>query len=505
MAIPKICGIETEYGILVRGADVSAVVASSMLVNGYGADNDGVRSWDFQDESPGIDARSGLRSDAEYPVVEKLMANTILTNGARYYVDHAHPEYSSPECATPLEAVLYDRAGEEVVRRSMSRANSSLGEGQELIAHKNNSDGKGNSYGCHENYLVDRSVPFGRLARSIMPHFVSRQIFCGAGKVGVEAQRDGEPWVPFQISQRADFFEEEVGLETTIRRPIVNTRDEPHCDAERWRRLHVIAGDANMSEVATYLKLGTTAIILALIEDNQFPTKVLLQDPVHAIRSISHDPSMQHTVLSEDGSRFTALDMQFVLFEACQKWFANANYDPTGDCGSDILTRWERVLHDLQTSHHRLSRTVDWWAKYQLINGMQAKHDLPDGDLRLRAVDLQYHDMRPDKCLAHKVGLETMVSQDAVNNAVLQAPHSTRAYFRGECIRRWPQNVVSANWDSLVFDIGEPQLQRVTMPDPMKGTYGHVSDLLNGVNSVDELLEALGSEAVEPYEQDPGW
>ena len=149
MAIPKICGIETEYGILVRGADVSAVVASSMLVNGYGADNDGVRSWDFQDESPGIDARSGLRSDAEYPVVEKLMANTILTNGARYYVDHAHPEYSSPECATPLEAVLYDRAGEEVVRRSMSRANSSLGEGQELIAHKNNSDGKGNSYGCH--------------------------------------------------------------------------------------------------------------------------------------------------------------------------------------------------------------------------------------------------------------------------------------------------------------------------------------------------------------------
>ena len=136
---------------------------------------------------------------------------------------------------------------------------------------------------------------------------------------------------------------------------------------------------------------------------------------------------------------------------------------------------------------------------------MQAKHDLPDGDLRLRAVDLQYHDMRPNKCLAHKVGLETMVSQDAVNNAVVQAPHSTRAYFRGECIRRWPQNVVSANWDSLVFDIGQPQLQRVTMPDPMKGTYGHVSDLLNGVRSVDELLEALGSETVEPYEQDPGW
>ena len=505
MTIRKICGIETEYGIHVRGSDVSAVVASSMLVNGYGIDTDGVRAWDFQDESPDIDARSGARPEADFPVVETLMANTILTNGARYYVDHAHPEYSSPECATPLEAVLYDRAGEEVVRRSMTRANTLLEDGVELIAHKNNSDGKGNSYGCHENYLVDRNVPFGRLAQSVMAHFVSRQIFCGAGKVGVEAQREGEPWVPFQISQRADFFEEEIGLETTIRRPIVNTRDEPHCDAERWRRLHVIAGDANMSEVATYLKIGTTALVLGLIEDNQFPMNLVLEDPVTSIRSISHDTSLQRTVACEGGQLLTALNMQVVLYEACKKWFDSIDDDPTGGCGQDILARWGQVLHDLQTGDPRLSKTVDWWAKLQVVQGLQERHQLKDGDLRLRAIDLQYHDMRPNKCLAHKVGLETLVSPEAVDEAVFHAPRSTRAYFRGQCISRWPQHVVSANWDSLVFDVGQPQLQRVSMPDPMKGTFSHVSALLSRVSTVDELLAELGSESVEPYEQDPGW
>jgi proteasome accessory factor A len=162
-------------------------------------------------------------------------------------------------------------------------------------------------------------------------------------------------------------------------------------------------------------------------------------------------------------------------------------------------------LHDLQNLDPRLSKTVDWWAKLQVVQGMQERHQLPDGDLRLRAVDLQYHDMRSSKCLAQKVGLETLVSPDAVDHAVHHAPRSTRAYFRGECISRWPQQVVSANWDSLVFDVGQPQLQRISMPDPMKGTFSHVSELLNRVGTIDELLAELGSEAVEPYEQDPGW
>ena len=195
----------------------------------------------------------------------------MLTNGARYYVDHAHPEISTPECADAREVVVFDKAAEEIVRQSMVAAQRVLPAGAEVIVHKNNSDGKGNSYGCHENYLMDREVPFGRIVAQITPHFVTRQIFTGAGKVGCEAPGVVAEQVPFQLSQRADFFEEEVGLETTLKRPIVNTRDEPHCDSQKYRRLHVIVGDANLSEVATFLKVGTTAIVLAMIEDDVLP------------------------------------------------------------------------------------------------------------------------------------------------------------------------------------------------------------------------------------------
>ena len=505
MATPKVCGIETEYGILLSGAEVDPITASSLIVSAYKDSSWAFASFDASHESPSRDARGVNLDDYLDPVIDSKMINTVLSNGARYYVDHAHPEYSSPECATVRDAVLFDVAGEFILRESMNKANERLPHGIRIDLYKNNSDGKGNSYGCHENYLVDRNVPFGRLAHSVMAHFVSRQIFCGAGKVGVEAQREGEPWVPFQISQRADFFEEEIGLETTIRRPIVNTRDEPHCDAERWRRLHVIAGDANMSEVATYLKLGTTALVLGLIEDKQFPMNLVLEDPVTSIRKISHDPSLQQTVECEGGKLLTALNMQIALYEACKDWFESIDTDPTGGCGHDVLERWGQVLLDLQNLDPRLSKTVDWWAKLQVVQGLQERHQLPDGDLRLRAVDLQYHDMRSSKCLAQKVGLETLVTPDAVDHAVHHAPRSTRAYFRGECISRWPQQVVSANWDSLVFDVGQPQLQRVSMPDPMKGTFSHVSELLNRVGTIDELLAELGSEAVEPFEQDPGW
>ncbi len=194
--------------------------------------------------------------------------NAVLTNGARYYVDHAHPELSTPECADPRSVVVYDRAAEVILARSMTAARSLLAEGQEIVVHKNNSDGKGNSYGCHENYLMDRRVPFGRIVSRAMPHLITRQVFTGSGKVGTEASGLTDADVPYQLTQRADFFEEEVGLETTLKRPIVNTRDEPHADAQKYRRLHVICGDANCSEVATFLKVGTTALVLCMVEDD---------------------------------------------------------------------------------------------------------------------------------------------------------------------------------------------------------------------------------------------
>ena len=267
MSSPILCGIETEFGIFVRGADLTPMMASSLIVNAYSDEGLALRVWDFASETPNIDALEGWRPEADYPEVEVLMANTVLTNGARFYVDHAHPEVSTPECRSVSDVVLYDRAAEEIIRRAMKRANERLPDGVELVLHKNNSDGKGNSYGCHENYLVPRSVPFGKIASYLTSHFVTRQTFTGAGKVGTECIREGETPASFQLSQRADFFEEEIGLETTVRRPIINTRDEPHCDPERWRRLHVIAGDANMSELATFLKVGTTALLLGMIED----------------------------------------------------------------------------------------------------------------------------------------------------------------------------------------------------------------------------------------------
>src|SRR6516225_919720 len=227
--------METEYGIIVRGsADPNPIAASSALINAYVADLARRVEWDFEDETPGKDARGFAREGAMPPEIETHLVNTVLTNGARYYVDHAHPEYSTPECADALELVGADKAGERILARSMLAARRLTDPGQEIVVYKNNSDGKGNSYGTHENYLVDRAVPFAALVRNLLPWFVSRQVFTGAGKVGSE---NGAGAFDYQISQRADFFEEEVGLETTLKRPIVNTRDEPHADPQKYRRL----------------------------------------------------------------------------------------------------------------------------------------------------------------------------------------------------------------------------------------------------------------------------
>jgi Actinomycetales protein of unknown function, DUF275. len=240
---------------------------ASMLVNAYVARVNRLVGWDFEDESPGRDAR-GFAREGSPPEIDTRLVNSVLTNGARYYVDHAHPEYSTPECSNPIELVCADKAGELVLAASIEAANKVFPAGEGIAVYKNNSDGKGNSYGCHENYLMDRATPFSRIVRYVVPHFISRQVFTGAGKLGSEGPGASEEVVRYQLSQRADFFEEEVGLETTVKRPIVNTRDEPHADPRRFRRFHVIVGDANLAETATFLKVGTTALVLAMIEDD---------------------------------------------------------------------------------------------------------------------------------------------------------------------------------------------------------------------------------------------
>ena len=497
MATPKVCGIETEYGIIFKGGDVNPITASSIIVNAYSQGKDDLVGWDYIDEHPGNDARGYSLDDYLFPEYESQLVNTVLTNGARYYVDHAHPEISTPECRNALEAVLFDRAGEEIIRSSMQLANEGLPEHSEIVIYKNNSDGKGNSYGCHENYLVSRQTPFSQIAQQITTHFVTRQIFCGAGKVGAEHRGlsgKGANQPAFQISQRADFFEEEIGLETTLKRPIVNTRDEPHCDPTKYRRLHVIAGDANMSEVATLLKLGTTSIVLAMIEDDAFPEHLVIKDPVHAIRQVSHDTSLSACIMMSDGRMLSALQVQLEILEAAIRYANRYGLESVDDVvGNDVLMRWASVLDGLETDPLLVANIVDWIAKKRIVDGFAQRHNLQIDDARLKAIDLQYHDMRVDKCLALRAGLVELCAKPDVMSAMVKPPESTRAFFRGTVLQRWPNDVIAANWDSVVFDIPNQGLKRIPMPEPLRGTRQMVGDVLASSRNPAELIENLGS------------
>src|SRR5581483_2550637 len=422
------------------------------------------------------------REDASPPEVETHLVNTVLTNGARYYVDHAHPEFSTPECTDALQVVRY-KAGERVLARSMQAAGRLLPAGQEIVVYKNNSDGKGNSYGTHENYLVDRSVPFSTLVRHMIPWFVTRQVFTGAGKVGSE---HGAAETNFQISQRADFFEEEVGLETTLKRPIVNTRDEPHCDPQKYRRLHVIVGDANLCEVATFLKVGTTAVVLAMIEDGFIEKDLSLASPVPTMRKISHDPTCRTTFSLADGSSVTAVELQWEFFRLAQKYADEIGLDSCGDDAqmADVLRRWEQVLTALEAEPTRLDA-------YAARNGLEW------GDPKLALMDLQYHDVRPERSLYEKLvkagKVERLLDEDEVASAVTEPPASTRAYFRGRCLARWSESVVAANWDSMIFDLGADPLKRIPMMEPLRGTKAHVDELLDGCATPAELVARLSA------------
>jgi proteasome accessory factor A len=497
VAITKVCGIETEYGVLSPGPEQNPIAASSVLVNAYAADVEQQIGWDFEDETPGNDARGFAREGSLAPMVETHLANTVLTNGARFYVDHAHPEYSSPECLTPLECLIYDKAGEEVLRRAMVAADARIPDQPAPIVYKNNSDGKGNSYGCHENYMMDRAVPFAKVIEGVVPHFVSRTLFTGSGKVGTETAALDADSVQYQLSQRAEFFEEIVGLETTLKRPIVNTRDEPHADPKRFRRLHVIVGDANLSEIATFLKVGSTAIVLAMVEDDAGPTRELsLADPVRALHQVSADLTLARPLSLTDGTTATALEMQWELFGAARKYAEDCGLAALGDdgaVGALVLEHWEAVLSGLESDPASLADTLDWVAKRELLLAYQERHSCGWKDPRVAALALQYHDLRPNKSVFRRLDMRTLVTPAQVVHAVAEPPLGTRAWFRGKCLARWPEAVVTANWDSLVFDVGADPLRRVPMMDPLKGTAEHTGDLLAQSTGPADLLVRLNS------------
>jgi Pup amidohydrolase len=493
VAIPKICGIETEYGISVKEtADFNPILTSSMLINAYAQPAFKRVKWDYEEESPLRDARGFEKAPAEgAPEDDSGLVNIILPNGSRYYVDHAHPEYSSPECSNALDVVLWDKAGERILERSTEAARATVMQGSRIHIYKNNSDGKGNSYGCHENYLVDRATPFPSLVKHLIPFFVTRTIYTGAGKVGAE---NGTEEIAFQLSQRADFFEVEVGLETTFKRPLINTRDEPHADAEKYRRLHVIVGDANMSEVATLLKVGATAIVLQMVEDDFITDDFTLRDPVRTNAAVSRDLTCRRTVELVDGRRLTPVELQWEFLRLAKKYAQ----DNDGDASTDeVLERWESALEGLESDPAGMSRQLDWAAKLSLLEAYRERDGLEWNDPKLRLIDLQYHDVRRSHGLYWKLAragkVERLVDDDSIEWAVDHPPEDTRAYFRGECLRRFSPAIMAASWDALIFDTGDEPLRKVPTLEPMRGTRAHVQSVLDASADAGALIRNLSA------------
>jgi proteasome accessory factor A len=336
---------------------------------------------------------------------------------------------------------------------------------------------------------MDRRVPFARIVQHMMPFFVSRQIFTGAGKVGAENNADP---CDYQISQRADFLETEVGLETMHSRPIINTRDEPHADPEKYRRLHVIVGDANMSEVTTYLKVGTMAIVLGMVEDDFIDRDLSIDGPVAAYRHVSRDLTCRQPIRLKDGRSLTAIDLQREFLALAHRYYQQHEGE---SWVPDVLARWESTLDRLAEDPMQLGRELDWVIKQQLIENYIGKHELEWNDSRVQMIDLQYHDVRPGKGLYYKLeeaeAVDRVASDDEISKAIYDPPKDTRAYFRGMCLQRYADEIVSASWDSVIFDLKEGPLKKIFMLEPLRGTEAHVRQLLTESPTAADLLRNI--------------
>ena len=489
-------GTETEYGITCPGnPQISPLVTSTHAVVAYAALRTQARTrWDYAEEAPLKDARGfDLQRYRSVPVVDANaigVANVVTTNGARYYVDHGHPEYSSPECSNAFDAMVYDAAGDIIlndaatcIRQLWEQQVSVLAKHEPcppLKFYKNNVDGKGRSYGSHENYLYSRHTNFENLTQALIPFFVTRQVIIGAGRVGIgqESERPG-----FQISQRADYFEQEVSLETTLNRGIVNTRDEPHAPEEDFRRLHVIVGDANMSQYSNFLKLGMTSLVLDAIEAGVDFTDLRLQNPVDEIKAVSHDPSLQHELTLLDGRRLTAIS---VLREYRKRCEGRSNVD------TQVLEMWGEILDDLERDPLSTADRLDWTAKWALVRRFEARGAT---QAKLQAIDLQYADIDPQVSLYHalvrKGAMKCMVSAEEIARAAVHPPEDTRAYFRGRAGEKFAADLTASSWQSLLFTV-DGELYRVPLDLVGAHTQQQVGQLIDSAETTEALLSGLG-------------
>ena len=487
----RIIGTETEFGLSARGPNQTDPVSDSLQLIGQFPSLPAVQAiWDYERENPFLDVRGfAVEGDPERPAPSyNRLLNKLLANGGRLYVDGAHPEYSTPECTNPREIVAFERAGERIMASCLLAFNQKAGQ-DTFVVYKNNTDGKGNSYGYHENYLLSRTISFERIAEVFTPFFVTRQIFTGGGKVGAENQTDP---VEYQISQRADFFECVMDLNTMVKRPIINTRDEPHADPTKYRRFHVIVGDSNMAEIATYLKVGTTGIIRDMLEEHGELPRMELDDPVRSMKIVSRDLSLKTPLKLSDGRAMTAIEIQRHYLQAAHQFYACHELSPAT---KDVLVRWETVLDKLEQDPMQLANELDWVAKRQMILSYMDRKQCGWNDPRVTMMDLQYHDIRPEKGLyftLERAGrIERIVSDKEIHWATEAAPPNTRAYFRSACLKKFPQQIYGMSWTSVMLDLGDSTVKRIPLLDPYRGTQGLTNELLEDVVTAEQLLAKL--------------
>ncbi|MDO4901511.1 proteasome accessory factor PafA2 family protein [Actinomyces sp.] len=564
ITVQRIMGVETEYALIDRDdpeADPTAL--SEQLLYAYArqaaAEGDpstlhvpaedsrnlergaGCR-FDYSGELPTRDARDGDDHDLAPEARTDLEAGAVLTgaptrwiqrvdrfgqhyyrgsathapNGSRLYVDHSHPEYASPETRGPVEAVRYDRAGDRIMHRA-EQALSARRPGRIQVI-KNNTDGHGSAWGAHESYAVDRRVPWALLTDLLVPFLVSRSVLCGSGRVGIGPAGE-EPG--FQVLARADFIEREVSLYTTRERPIVNTRDEPHADASRWRRLHVITADSSSLAVSALLRLGSTAALLSLVE--HFPDRaraladrLAMADPVAAIRAFSRDPTARVRCPLAAGGQVSALEMQRAFLQEVREAAAPGDADLRGACapvpkaGSAaeetmlVLDLWGEALDALEAGPEHAAHLVEWCAKLTLLERLRSRYGCGWDDARLRAADLQFSVVDPTTSLAARLErtgvVRSVLDEVEVETAVTTAPARTRAGGRAALLRLFPDRVWAASWTSVVVDVGARCLLRVTLPDPSSPTTAQVEQAVRDAR--ERLLRpGLGADASKP---DPG-
>ena len=549
-----VMGMETEYGIL--GAEPEDVVAACLETESEQGRCPGVR-WDYSGEYPLRDAR-GFEVDrsavdpsmltdipgaasVEAPVPGRLRTTavvrltaqeeawqrgtaTCLSSGGRLYVDHGHPEYATPECTGPAQATLADRAGDLLVARGAELLRR---RGAAARLFKNNVDGKGATYGTHENYLVSRAIDFDDLVQALVPLLVARPLLVGSGRVGIGAVARG---ADFQISQRADYLEKVVGLGTTVDRPLVNTRDEPHADPERWRRLHLVPGDANCFDTMTWLKLGMTSLVLQVLADGVPASwrRLRLADPVTQAREVSRDTRLRGALELADGRRLSALEILEQYLETVRGHLGDqgrAAPAPVGDPlrpdlsaladGADtdgaetgaILAFWQASLRELQAlrdggNESDAAGHLEWVAKKQLLDATARRHPGARGRDVLHAVDLAWSELSPaGRGLAERVpaGVDACGGLDEQMGEVSLAepPATTRAWLRGRLVNAYPGQVVAAGWHSMVLETGEKDQRRLPLTDPLSFTRTTASPAVEGAADIVEVLTRLTGECLD--------